>query len=264
MNPDSIAKISVSNLSHQFQIGSDSKNLVVLNDINIAISKSTFISIVGESGCGKSTLLRIMAGLITPSKGIVEYENKKVSGIDPNLGFVFQQDSVFPWLTVAQNIEYGLKARRIARSERKDLVDHWCDLVGLIKFKSAYPKQLSGGMRKRVDLARVFVNSPSVLLMDEPFGALDVQTKHDMQEVVLDLWSKTKSTIIFVTHDLEEAIFLSNKVLVMSSRPGQISSSLDINLDYPRIEESRISDSFHTSKQLLWAEMKTARLNSGK
>ena len=119
-------------------------------------------------------------------------------------------------------------------------------------------------MRKRVDLARVFVNSPSILLMDEPFGALDVQTKHDMQEVVLDLWSKTKSTIIFVTHDLEEAVFLSNKVMVMSSRPGKILSSLDINLDYPRIEESRISDSFHTSKQLLWAEMKTARLNSGK
>jgi NitT/TauT family transport system ATP-binding protein len=264
MKSDSIAKISVSNLSHQFKIGSDSKPLVALDNINIEINKSKFISIVGESGCGKSTLLRIMAGLIIPSTGLVKYENKKVTGIDPNLGFVFQQDSVFPWLTVAQNIEYGLKARGIPRAERKDLVEHWCHLVGLIKFQSAYPKQLSGGMRKRVDLARVFVNSPSVLLMDEPFGALDVQTKHDMQEVVLDLWSQTKSTIIFVTHDLEEAVFLSNKVLVMSSRPGQISSLVDITLDYPRTEGSRMSDSFHTSKQSLWLAMQTARLNSGK
>jgi NitT/TauT family transport system ATP-binding protein len=256
-------KLSISRLTHRFTIGTASTPLTVLENIDLAIEPGQFISIIGESGCGKSTLLRVMAGLLRPSDGQVLHDGTPIRGIDPSLGFVFQQDAVFPWLTVEQNIEYGPKARGVPRAARQKLVEHWSALVGLDRFRKAYPKQLSGGMRKRVDLARAYANSPDVLFMDEPFGALDVQTKNSMQDAVLELWNSTGKTIVFVTHDLDEAVFLSDRVVVLASRPGRISAIVPIQLDRPRNEATRVSDDFIRAKRELWTAMQEARKQSG-
>jgi NitT/TauT family transport system ATP-binding protein len=256
-------KLAIRGLTHRFQIEAQAEPLTVLNDINLTIEPGQFVSLIGESGCGKSTLLRIMSGLLAPSEGETLHDGKRVVGIDPKLGFVFQQDAVFPWLTVERNIEYGPKARGIAQAERARLVEHWSAQVGLAKFRKAYPKHLSGGMRKRVDLARVFANSPDVLLMDEPFGALDVQTKHVMQQVVLDLWRETRNTVVFVTHDLDEAVFLSDDVIVLAARPGRVASIIRVAIDRPRNEATRVSDEFVAAKRELWSAMQAARAMSG-
>jgi NitT/TauT family transport system ATP-binding protein len=256
-------KLAIRGLTHRFQIEAQTEPLTVLNDINLAIEPGQFVSLIGESGCGKSTLLRIMSGLLPPSEGETLHDGKRVAGIDPKLGFVFQQDAVFPWLTVEGNIEYGPKARGVAKAERARLVEHWSAQVGLAKFRKAYPKHLSGGMRKRVDLARVFANSPDVLLMDEPFGALDVQTKHVMQQVVLDLWRETRNTVVFVTHDLDEAVFLSDVVVVLAARPGRVASIIRVGIDRPRNDATRVSDDFVAAKRELWNAMQAARAMSG-
>lgn len=252
-------KLSVLGLSHQFTIGTPPEPFTVLQDIDLEIGPGQFVSIIGESGCGKSTLLRMMAGLLAPAEGRVLHDGVAIRGIDPRLGFVFQQDAVFPWLTVEKNIEYGPKARGVPKAERQKLVDTWCESVGLTKFRKAYPKELSGGMRKRVDLARAYANSPDVLLMDEPFGALDVQTKQSMQEAVLDLWRSTRKTVVFVTHDLDEAVFLSNLVVVLASRPGRVASVIPVDIERPRNEATRVSDAFVAVKRTLWNAMQAAR-----
>ena len=256
------AKLGVRQLTHNFEIGGE-KLLTVLDGIDLDVPAGKFVSIIGESGCGKSTLLRLMAGLLSPSVGKVLHDCKEISGINQKLGFVFQQDAVFPWLTVEKNVEYGPKTRGLPRAERRQLVDHWCEQVGLTSFRKAYPKQLSGGMRKRVDLARAYANSPDVLLMDEPFAALDVQTKAVMQQAVLELWKSTGKTVVFVTHDLEEAVFLSDLVVVLSSRPGRIHSLVEIDLARPRSEETRVSDEFFAAKRELWNALQAARKAKG-
>jgi NitT/TauT family transport system ATP-binding protein len=238
--------------------------LQVLENIELEIPRGRFVSIIGESGCGKSTLLRMIAGLLTPTAGEVLHDGRQVRGIDPKLGFVFQQDAVFPWLTVEKNIEYGPRARGVPRAEREKLVAEWAELVGLTRFRKAYPKELSGGMRKRVDLARAYANSPDVLLMDEPFGALDVQTKHSMQEAVLELWSSTGKTVVFVTHDLDEAVFLSDMVIVLAARPGRVASIVPIGIGRPRNEATRVSDEFLKAKRALYEAMQAARAMSAK
>jgi NitT/TauT family transport system ATP-binding protein len=183
-----------------------------------------------------------------------------VRGLDAALGFVFQQDAVFPWLTVERNVEYGPRCRAVPRNERRALVDEWCAAVGLAAFRKAYPKELSGGMRKRVDLARAYANSPDVLLMDEPFGALDVQTKAAMQRTVLNLWQRTRKTVVFVTHDIDEAAFLSDSVVVLASRPGRVAARIAIDLPRPRTEESRLTDAFAAAKRVLWSHMQKPRV----
>lgn len=258
-----IPKLGIHNLTHRFTSGPGGVPLTVLDNIELAVGQGEFVAIIGESGCGKSTLLRVMAGLTSPSEGEVRHDGKPVRGINPALGFVFQQDAVFPWLTVAQNVAYGPKARGVARAERERLVAHWCDAVGLGAFRDAYPKQLSGGMRKRVDLARAYANSPDVLLMDEPFAALDVQTKAVMQQTVLELWQSTRKTVVFVTHDLEEAVFLSDVVVVLSARPGRVHAIVRNPLPRPRSEEIRVSDAFVAVRRTLWATMQGARKESG-
>jgi NitT/TauT family transport system ATP-binding protein len=257
------AKLEIRHLTHRFLLGADRTEMTALADVNIAVAPGSFVSIIGESGCGKSTLLRMMAGLLSPSEGEVLHDGKPVRGVDPKLGFVFQQDAVFPWLTVEQNIEYGPKSRGVPKSERRALVEEWCASVGLSNFRKAYPKELSGGMRKRVDLARAYANDPDILLMDEPFAALDVQTKAVMQEAVLDLWKSTGKTIVFVTHDLEEAVFLSDVVVVLSSRPGHVHSLLPITLARPRTAVTRVGDEFAHAKRELWEAMQDARSASG-
>jgi len=252
-------KLGVRNLTHRFMIGSPPSPLTVLQDIDVSIARGQFVCIIGESGCGKSTLLRMMAGLLTPSEGQVMHDGKPVNGVHHELGFVFQQDAVFPWLTVEKNVEYGPKSRGIAKAEREKLVAHWCESVGLTSFRKAYPKELSGGMRKRVDLARAYANGPDVLLMDEPFAALDVQTKGVMQEAVLQLWSATGKTVVFVTHDLDEAVFLSDVVIVLASRPGRVHAIVRNPLGRPRVEATRVSDEFAAAKRTLWNAMQDAR-----
>ena len=262
-NSVAAAKLGVRGLTHRYPMPAPQPPLTVLQDIDLAIDRGGFVCIVGESGCGKSTLLRMMAGLLQPTLGEVLHDGKPVRGISPALGFVFQQDAVFPWLTVERNVEYGPRARGVARAERERLVEHWCAAVGLSAFRKAWPKQLSGGMRKRVDLARAYANSPDVLLMDEPFAALDVQTKGQMQETVLELWKSTRKTVVFVTHDLDEAVFLANEIIVMSARPGQVHARLENPLPRPRSEATRVTDAFAAAKRELWMALQSARSASG-
>jgi len=256
------AKLGIEHLTHRFTIGSKGAPLLVLDDVSLAIPAGQFVCLVGESGCGKSTLLRMMAGLLAPSEGRVLHDGAPVRGINQALGFVFQQDAVFPWLTVEDNVAYGPRSRGVAKAERERLVAHWCDAVGLGAFRKAYPKELSGGMRKRVDLARAYANAPDVLLMDEPFAALDVQTKGVMQQAVLKLWEDTRKTVVFVTHDLDEATFLSDRVVVLSARPGRVHAILDNPLARPRVEATRVSDEFNAAKRTVWLALQDARQNS--
>ena len=253
------AKLRVRGLSHQFHPMAARQPLIVLQDIDLEIPRGGFVSIIGQSGCGKSTLLRLMAGLLSPTRGEILHDGKAVRGLDRRLGFVFQQDAVFPWLTVERNVEYGPRCRGVGRAERQRLAAHWCAAVGLEGFRRAYPKELSGGMRKRVDLARVYANAPEVLFMDEPFGALDVQTKAAMQQTVLDLWQRTGTTVAFVTHDLEEAVFLSDTVVVLSSRPGRVAAVVPVDLPRPRTEATRVSDAFTAAKRAVWTAMQAAQ-----
>ena len=256
-------KLGIRSLTHRFAIGSPPRPLTVLQGIDLEIARGEFMCIIGESGCGKSTLLRMMAGLLLPSEGHVTHDGAPVRGVNQALGFVFQQDAVFPWLTVERNIEYGPRARGVRKAERERLVDHWSTAVGLAQFRKAYPKELSGGMRKRVDLARAYANAPDVLLMDEPFAALDVQTKATMQEAVLELWQSTGKTVAFVTHDLDEAVFLADRIVVLASRPGRIHALISNPLSRPRTAEARVSDAFAAAKRALWTTMQDARKSSG-
>jgi NitT/TauT family transport system ATP-binding protein len=257
--PVNAEKLGVRSLTHRFVIGDPPAPLVVLRDIDLSIPRGRFVCIIGESGCGKSTLLRMMAGLLSPSEGQVLHDGVPIRGVSQALGFVFQQDAVFPWLTVEKNVAYGPKSRGVPKPERERLVEQWCAAVGLAAFRKAYPKQLSGGMRKRVDLARAYANSPDVLLMDEPFAALDVQTKATMQEAVLKLWESTQKTVVFVTHDLDEAVFLSDVVIVLSSRPGRVHATIESPLARPRNEATRVSDEFAAAKRALWNALQSAR-----
>ena len=263
LSPPTAPKLAVRGLTHRFDIGGERTQLTVLREIDIEIPRGQFVCIIGESGCGKSTLLRMMAGLLTPSEGTVLHDGVAIRGINQALGFVFQQDAVFPWLTVERNVEYGPKSRGVPKAEREKLVAHWCNAVGLGSFRKAYPKQLSGGMRKRVDLARAYANSPDVLLMDEPFAALDVQTKSTMQEAVLKLWESTRKTVVFVTHDLDEAVFLADVVVVLASRPGRVHAIIDNPLRRPRNEATRVSDEFAAAKRALWTSLQDARRAGG-
>ncbi|WP_421854986.1 ABC transporter ATP-binding protein [Oricola sp.] len=244
-------EIKVNNLSHTFGKNTPAA-LTVLEGIDLSFPSGSFTSIVGTSGCGKSTLLKMMAGLFEPSDGEMTLDGDAIKGTDRRRGMVFQQDAVFPWMTVAKNVSYGPRLRGASRREQKEIEAKWIEMVGLKGFEDRWPRELSGGMRKRVDIGRVYANDPDVLLMDEPFGALDAQTKERMQSDLLKTWGRSKKTIIFVTHDIEEAIFLSDKVVVMSARPGRISHIEEITLPRPRDNEMRLTDEFLQIKRKLW------------
>ncbi|WDR06139.1 ABC transporter ATP-binding protein [Devosia rhodophyticola] len=240
----------IQNIRQDF-ITLDGTELNVLDNINLGFREREFISFIGHSGCGKSTLLRIIAGLQTPTQGSILYKGKKIKGTSAARGMVFQQDAVFPWLTVRKNIEFGLKLKKLPRDKVRAQAEKWIALVGLGGWEDAYPKELSGGMRKRVDLARVYANTPDLMLMDEPFGALDQQTKSNMQTQLLRLWETAGSTVIFVTHDLEEAVFLSDRIVVLAPRPGRVKTIMDVSLSRPRREELRLSEEFLAEKRKL-------------
>jgi NitT/TauT family transport system ATP-binding protein len=224
--------LEISRVSKSFQGASGT--IVALNDASLTVYKGEFICLIGTSGCGKSTLLRLIGGFETPTAGTVKMWGLKIEAPGPSRGMVFQDYGLFPWLTVRDNIAFGPKARKLPRAQALKTADRFMEMVGLAPFAGTYPHQLSGGMKQRVSIARVLANDAEVVLMDEPFGALDAMTRERLQEELLELWQRTKLTIIFVTHAIEEAILLADRVVVMSPRPGQIQSDNRVLLPRPR------------------------------
>ena len=224
--------IEIKNLNIEFT--SENQKVVALEKINLDINKNEFICIMGVSGCGKTTLLNALAGFIQPTNGKILLKGNEIQGPGPDRAVVFQDDAVFPWLSVEDNIAYSHKIKSTYGDKEKELVQNYIKLVGLEDFKKAWPRQLSGGMRKRVDLARAFSAEPELLLMDEPFGALDIMTKEKLQEELRKFWVETPRTIVFITHDVEEAVFLGDKVIVMTPRPGKIDLIIEPNLSKNR------------------------------
>jgi NitT/TauT family transport system ATP-binding protein len=209
------------------------------------------VTILGPSGCGKSTLLRLVAGLDRPTTGRIILNGKPVIGPGPDRGMVFQSYTLFPWLTVADNVAFGLREKGAPAARRAAVVSEWIERVGLVGFEHHYPKQLSGGMQQRTAIARALANDPAILLLDEPFGALDNQTRALMQELVLGIWERERKTVLFVTHDIEEAIFLASRVVVMTARPGRIKAEVLIELPHPRHYTIKTSAEFSTLKARL-------------
>lgn len=238
--------LEVSNLHKQFPTKRGAT--VALEDINLHIEESEFVCAVGASGSGKSTLLRLIAGLDTPTAGEILVDGRRVIGPGPDRGMVFQSYTLYPWMSVADNIGFGLKLQGVSKNERRERVAYYLAVVGLLQFARSLPKELSGGMKQRVAIARALACQPKILLMDEPFGALDVQTKETMQQFLLQLWRQTGITILMITHDVEEAVFLSQRVYVLSSRPGTIQREVLLDLPSDRNYSLRRSPTFQNYK----------------
>jgi len=228
-----MAKISLQHINMIYTDGTGT-NTQALKDIHLNIEEGEFISVLGASGCGKSTLLEIISGLLKQTSGQIFLDGKEVTGASKNIGVVFQDSSLFPWRTVRRNIEFGLEINRRSKADKKILVDKYIKMMNLTGFEDRYPQQLSGGMRQRVGLARTMVNDPEVLLMDEPLGALDYLTRQTLQDEIVDLWRRENKTIIFITHDVAEAVYLGTRVVLLSPRPGRISNIYEIQEDRPR------------------------------
>jgi NitT/TauT family transport system ATP-binding protein len=226
------------------QLGQGASLFEAVQDISLSVAPGEFICLLGPSGCGKSTLLGALAGHLTPSRGTIHVDNQPVSGPHPERGLVFQHHTLFPWKKVLQNVAFGLKMKGVRRQERHERARELLKLVGLEGFESHYPAQLSGGMKQRVEIARVLINHPRVMLMDEPFGALDAQTRLMMQQLLLEVWARIKTTIVFITHDIDEALFLADRILVMSPRPGRIIEEIRLDFARPRSAELVTSSQF--------------------
>lgn len=224
--------LDIANVSKVFNL--NGRPINALKDVNLQIQKGEFICLIGASGCGKSTLLRIMGGFESVSTGQASLYHSPITEPGPERGMVFQDYGLFPWLTVRQNIAFGPKQRGVPEVKIKELTDHYLNMVGLTKFEHHFPSQLSGGMKQRVSIARVLANDCEVLLMDEPFGALDALTREVLQKELLDIWQKTKLTVIFVTHAVEEAVLLADRVVVMTAGPGRVERDYRIPLERPR------------------------------
>ena len=229
--------------------------MVALNGGSLDIMENEFICVVGPSGCGKSTLLNVIAGLLEPTSGAVYVDGKEVRGPGPERGVVFQQYALFPWLTVLKNVQFGLKLKGVSEAQSKETAMKYLKMVDLEQFADSYPKELSGGMKQRVAIARAYAVNPQVLLMDEPFGALDAQTRTQLQSELIKTWQEQKKTCFFITHDVEEAVILATKVIIMSARPGRIKKIVDINLPYPRTQEMKMEMPFLDLKSYIWGEV---------
>ena len=237
---------------------------LALQPITLQVADNDFISILGPSGCGKSTLLRIVAGLDRATEGRVLLDGDEVARPGPDRGMVFQSYTLFPWLTVIDNIAFGLRERGMPERERAKIAQEWCARVGLTGFERHYPKQLSGGMQQRTAIARVLANDPKIMLLDEPFGALDNQTRSLMQEMLLEIWQRDTKTVLFVTHDIEESIFLASRVVVMSARPGRVKADVAVDLPYPRHYTIKTSPEFSVLKARLTEEIRSEAVLAAK
>jgi NitT/TauT family transport system ATP-binding protein len=227
-----------------------------LEPTTLTVADNDFVTILGPSGCGKSTLLRLIAGLDQPTIGQILLDGKAVSAPGADRGMVFQSYTLFPWLTVGDNIAFGLREKGVAWEQREKIVRDWLGRIGLAGFEHHYPKQLSGGMQQRTAIARALANDPAILLLDEPFGALDNQTRALMQELLLGIWERERKTVLFVTHDIEEAIFLASRVLVMTARPGRIKADIAVELPHPRHYTIKTSAEFSALKARLTEEIR--------
>jgi NitT/TauT family transport system ATP-binding protein len=239
-------------LSVSKTFGHQNGSVTALDNVSLEIATNEFVSMVGPSGCGKSTMLNIAAGLDTPSSGDVLVGGKPVSGPSPERGVIFQQYALFPWLTVRKNVEFGLSIQKLSASQRREISDRYLKAVGLADFADMLPKTLSGGMKQRCAVARAYAVQPEVLLMDEPFGALDALTRVQLQDQLLATWSQERRTVLFITHDVDEAVYLSDRVVVMGARPGRIIKTVNVDLGRPRTEEMRLSPEFAEIRAELW------------
>lgn len=226
-------------------------DIVALHDILFNIHRREFICVIGASGCGKSTLIRILAGLDYPTSGQVLLDNQEVKGPSPDRGMVFQGYTLFPWLTIKKNIMFGLKMTNHGNNYAEEQALQWIDLVGLSNFVNAYPHELSGGMKQRVAIARALANRPRILLMDEPFGALDAQTRSQMQAYLLQIWRNVDITILFITHDLDEAVYLADRIVVLGTHPGHIQEIIEVSVPRPRNPDQFLTPQFLATKKRL-------------
>ncbi|MCK9287008.1 MAG: ABC transporter ATP-binding protein [Sphaerochaetaceae bacterium] len=265
--------ITIKDVHKEYKV-ENGDNVNALNGVTLDIDKNEFVCVVGPSGCGKTTLLNIIAGLETYDSGKVTMHGQPIVGPGPDRGVIFQQYALFPWMTVRKNIEYGLKFIRKPRNvesidesgnktvttvlerydtkEKHDLANRYIKMVNLTGFENSFPKALSGGMKQRVAIARGYALNSEVLLMDEPFGALDAQTRAQLQEDLLKTWETEKKTIFFITHDVDEAVLLATRVVIMSARPGQIKEIVDIDLPYPRTQATKLDPVFMKHKNYIW------------
>ncbi len=223
-----------------------------LERLTLDVRDQEFLAVLGPVGCGKTTLLRMFAGFIRPETGTVRCDGASIDGPGPQRGYVLQEDSIFPWMTVRENVEFGLLARGMAPARRREVSDDLLGLIGLSAFERAYPKELSAGMSKMVEVARVLATDPAILLLDEPFGALDAQTRARMQDELGRIWEQRRKTVVFVTHDAEEAIHLADRIVVISPRPGSVAAELTVDLPRPRSLETRFSPEFAALKRRVW------------
>ena len=231
----------------------------VVDQLTIEVQDQEFLAILGPSGCGKSTLLRLIDGLISPDSGSIVIDGRDVTGIvgGEGRGMVFQSFDLFPWRTVSGNVEFGLERFGITRSERREIAAHYIQMIGLEGFENAYPHELSGGMQQRVGLARALAIKPSILLMDEPFGALDVQTRELLQDELLRIWNAERKTVLFVTHSIEEALYLADRIVVITPRPARIDKFVDVPFTRPRDEDVKATSEFVELRQQIWHTLKS-------
>jgi len=260
-------KIKAENIKKTFKIrtnensrnnGNTTNELLALGGIDLEIKKGEFVSIVGPSGCGKSTFLDLVGGLSKPTGGNIFIDGNPVNGPGLDRGIVFQQYALFPWRTALGNVEFGLESKDVAKNKRAEIAQKYLSLVGLTGFESRYPYELSGGMKQRVAIARALAYDPDILLMDEPFGALDAQTREIMQRELLRIWEETHKTVLFITHSIDEAVFLSDRIAIMTARPGLIKQVVNVPLSRPaRFEEDiRTSQDFVQARHKLWGLLK--------
>ncbi len=242
--------LDITNLRKVFP--KEAGEMVAIDDFSLAVQNGEFVCLLGPSGCGKTTVLRIIAGLETLTSGTIQLDGRDVVNSGPDRGMVFQEFALFPWRTVRKNVEFGLEIKGVSAAERKTIGQKYIDLVGLNGFEEYLPKKLSGGMKQRVGIARALANNPEILLMDEPFGALDAQTRNQMQKELLRIWSETKKTVVFVTHSVDEAVYLADRVVVLTARPSRIKEIFKIEQPRPR---DRANPEFIALRKQILAEL---------
>lgn len=247
-----IPKLRIEHVTKQFPIRGTDDTFTALDDVSIDLADGEFLALVGPSGCGKSTLLDLLGGLSSPTTGRILLDGEPIGGPGLDRGVVFQQYALLPWRTARTNIEFGLEAKGVPKKDRRDIAGHYLDLVGLSGFADRYPHELSGGMKQRVAIARSLAFDPEVLLMDEPFAALDAQTRESLQDELLRIWRETRKTILFITHGIDEAVYLGRRVAVLTSRPGRIKTIVDVDLDRT-VDDVRSGEAFRNLRHHIWS-----------